>query len=241
VTKYCAFDIEIVKEIPEGCTDWRAIRPLGISCAATMCSGDPEPMKWYHHDDDGQPIEGAMTEDELSQLVDFLVMAYKLGAVPLTWNGLSFDFDVLAEESGRREDCVGLAMHHIDMMFQFFCVKGYMLGMQTTANGLGLQGKTEGMHGDLAPVMWAKSLDDRLKVLEYVGQDARTTLEIAEATEKQSGFKWISKSGKAQTFGLTEWMPVKDCIASIAKPDNAWMTNPKDRRDFFAWTGVSNE
>jgi hypothetical protein len=238
MTKYCAFDIEIVKEIPPDCQDWKTIRPLGISCAATMCSGDTEPIKWFHKDESGQPIEGAMTVEELSDLVDFLVMAGNLGIFPLTWNGLMFDFDVLAEESGRNEDCIALAMHHVDMMFQFFCVKGYMLGMQTAAKGLGLQGKTEGMQGSLAPVMWAKSLDDRLKVLEYVGQDARTTLEIAEATENQSGFKWISKSGKAQTFRLTEWMPVKDCIASIAKPDNAWMTNPKSREDFMAWTGV---
>ena len=35
--KYLAFDLEIAREIPEG-GDWKANRPLGISCAATLAS-----------------------------------------------------------------------------------------------------------------------------------------------------------------------------------------------------------
>ena len=33
--KYLAFDIEIAKPLPEGIDDWKSVRPLGISCAAT--------------------------------------------------------------------------------------------------------------------------------------------------------------------------------------------------------------
>ncbi|MBF9685024.1 hypothetical protein IAI30_11480, partial [Streptococcus pseudopneumoniae] len=32
--KFAAFDIEIAKELPEGCKDWREFAPLGVSCAA---------------------------------------------------------------------------------------------------------------------------------------------------------------------------------------------------------------
>lgn len=33
---YLAWDIEIAKTIPDGETDWKTHRPLGISCAATI-------------------------------------------------------------------------------------------------------------------------------------------------------------------------------------------------------------
>ena len=36
--KLLAFDLEIAKPLPEGCTDWKAHSPLGISCAATLRS-----------------------------------------------------------------------------------------------------------------------------------------------------------------------------------------------------------
>ena len=35
MNKVIAFDLEIVKEIPEG-VEWKDIRPLGISCAASL-------------------------------------------------------------------------------------------------------------------------------------------------------------------------------------------------------------
>ena len=47
--KYLAFDIEIAQELPGGGGDWKAHRPLGITCAATL-SGDAaenEPLLWY--------------------------------------------------------------------------------------------------------------------------------------------------------------------------------------------------
>jgi len=234
--KYCAFDLEIAKPIPADCTDWHAILPLGITCAATMCYGDPEPLRWYHKDEHRMPLEGPMTVDEVSDMLDFLVMANRMGLTPLTWNGLGFDFDILGEESGRKEECAALALTHVDMMFQFFCTKGYPLALDTAAKSLGLQGKTEGMSGSLAPFMWEKSLDDRLKVLEYVGQDARTTLEVAEKAEQLQEIAWISKKGKMQRFNFERWLTVQECLETIAEPDQSWMTNPMRRSDFTAWT-----
>ena len=44
--KYLAFDIEIAKPLVGG-DDWKAQRPLGISCAATLRSDQEEPTLWY--------------------------------------------------------------------------------------------------------------------------------------------------------------------------------------------------
>ncbi len=36
MTRYMAFDLEIARPLPEGGEDWKSIRPLGITCAATL-------------------------------------------------------------------------------------------------------------------------------------------------------------------------------------------------------------
>ena len=114
--KILAFDLEIVKDIPEGTKDWKDIRPLGISCAATFYSQDSIPIVWYHGMQNDIPQPGAMTKEELKAMMDYILNLYSLDDVkPLTWNGLQFDFDVLAEESGMKQECVELALNHYDM------------------------------------------------------------------------------------------------------------------------------
>ena len=41
-----AFDIEIAESLPDGVEHWLQHRPLGISCAATVASGEPAVL-WY--------------------------------------------------------------------------------------------------------------------------------------------------------------------------------------------------
>lgn len=234
--KFCAFDIEIVKPIPEGCRDWKELRPLGISCAATMCSGDEQPTLWFHGKYD-EPLEGGMSREEVVELVDYLAGLHAMGYTITTWNGLGFDFDILAEESGMFDSCRDLALNHVDMMFHFLCIKGHPLGLDAAAKGIGLTGKIEGMHGDLAPDMWAKSVEDRRKVLEYVGQDARTTLEIAEQVQQTGVIGWTSKSsGRYNTCRIGSWLPVIEAV-NLPLPDTSWMSNPMLRGTPLAWTG----
>jgi hypothetical protein len=233
MSKYVSFDIEIVKNIPDG-VDWRTIRPLGISCAATMCSGDPRPTLWFHGKYGPEPLPGAMTIQEVSEMLDYLLAMEQAGFQVVSWNGLMFDFDVLAEESGRMVECAKLALRHVDMMFHVLCAKGFPLGLDKTAKGIGLTGKTEGMHGDLAPDMWAKSLEDRSKVLEYVAQDARTTLQVAELGDKLHGIQWISNSGKLNRLSFDDWLPVTHALR-LKLPDTSWMTNPMSREQFYQW------
>jgi len=246
--KLIAFDLEIAKEIPEGCEDWRTIRPLGISCAAisfaAKYSEDSNPLQklLFYHGNDNFPLSGAMTQFEVGMMIDaihnlFHDNGYRFYRF-LTWNGLSFDFDVLAEESGRYELCKELALDSIDMMFQIVCLRGYPVGMDKVAHGLGLHGKTEGMHGDLAPKMWDGTLEERVKVLEYVGQDAITTYEIYEAALKSGGVRWTSNSGKPMFVPIRKWLTVRECL-ELPTPDTSWMTNPRKREQYMEW--IMNE
>jgi hypothetical protein len=237
VNKVLAFDLEIVKEIPEGVENWRDVRPLGISCAATLMNDNALSNLFFHKEKDtGDPISGGMTQQELKYMVqDLMYMVNDGGYTIITWNGLGFDFDVLAEESGMYEECKKLALNHIDMAFHFLCVKGYMIGLEAAATGLGFGGKMAGMSGGMAPQLWASpNLKDRLRVLRYVHQDVVTTLEVYEESSEIRRIPWTSRSGKPNTFWLREWLPVKDCL-DIPAPDTSWMDKPFVREDFYAW------
>ena len=243
---YLAFDLEIAAIIPEGEADWKAYRPLGITCAATQING-AEPLLWFPSSDDlpipqiGHTIgmwknaasfSDRMSADDVCNLVRHLQSAVAKGYTILTWNGLSFDFDVLAEESGMHAQCAELAKHHVDMMYHIFCLRGHYLGLDKVAKGLGLPGKTAGMDGAKAPQMWS---DGKFAaVLEYVAQDVQTTLDVALEAERIGGVQWVSVTGRTNIIDLDRWMSV-DEAQRLPLPDTSWMKNPVSRDKFTAW------
>jgi hypothetical protein len=181
----------------------------------------------------------------------------------VTWNGLKFDFAILAEEGSQPEKCAVMALDHIDIAFQMLCEKGFMIGLETAAEGLGLEGKTKGVHGATAPVMWQKDRESQDKVLEYVGQDAKLNVDIYEAIMEKGHLPWTSKRGRlnywrpnvvviasgkghldghtVSGFYLTEEMEtrlltVKEALKTPL-PDTGWMTEPITRRSCYEWTG----
>jgi len=229
--KYLSFDIEIAKPLPEGIDDWKSERPLGISCAATH--SDDGTTTTFHGKNPSGNIADQMNQGETALLVEHLAAAVDTGHTILTWNGLGFDFDILAEESGSYDLCRELAWDHMDMMFHIFCLKGYPLGLDTAAKGMGLPGKTPGMSGDKAPLYWAQGR--RKEVLEYVAQDVRTTLLLAQTVEQNHQLRWTSRSGKQQIMPLhAGWLTVRQAL-DLPEPDNSWMSNPWPRSKFTGW------
>ena len=121
---FLAFDIETTKLFPDG-EDWRDHRPLGVACAAAYSPDFHQPITWYTSDEDG--IAFQMSQEDISLMVGQLQCLARDGYTIVTWNGMGFDFDVLAEESAMHPECRDLALSHIDMMFHFFTEKGYPL------------------------------------------------------------------------------------------------------------------
>ena len=231
VGKLIAFDIEIANVLPEGIEDWSTKRPLGISCAATLISGEA-PVLWYGEKSSGGYGE-RMKPFEAQELVNYLQDQVEQGGRILTWNGLGFDFDILAEESGMLAECSALAKQHIDMMFHVFCLKGYALGLDKAAKGMGFAGKTQGMTGDMAPKMWREGL--YREVLEYVQQDVQTLIELWSAVDGLRMLKWISNRGYPQRLSLPNgWIPVDQAL-QLEEPDTSWMSNPWPRSKFSGW------
>jgi hypothetical protein len=235
-TKFLAFDLETSKPIQDF-DQWKAHRPLGISCAATLLEGE-QPHLWFSREKD-QSIARQMHLEDLAALVNYLEETVRQGSQVLTWNGLGFDFDVLAEESKGWTVCRELALNHTDMMFHFFCLQGYPLGLDKAAKGMGLPGKTEGMSGALAPALWQQGQHER--VLEYVAQDVRTTLAVAKAVLLKKYIAWTSSAGKSQRALLPQgWLTVQQAL-QLPLPDTSWMRRPKKRSEFLAWTKPENK
>ncbi len=174
--KYAAFDIETAADVPESASSWASYRPLGITCAAVFSDDASEATVWHGKNADGSPA-ARMSQEEAGQLVERLSQMVADGYTLLTWNGLGFDFDILAEESGAQEECQELAREHVDMMFHVFCDRGFPVALDKAAEALRIPGKPEGMSGYLAPRLWADGQHE--KVLGYVAEDVRIALDIA--------------------------------------------------------------
>lgn len=234
--QYLAFDIETAKDVPGDDFNWRPHRPLGISCAATLASDSRQPLLWYGKTRDGLP-EKRMCQEDAQGLVQYLSKMAADGLRILTWNGLGFDFDILAEESGAAANCKESALGHVDMMFHVFCSLGYPVSLDKAAQGMGLPGKPPGMTGFKAPKLWAQG--HFKEVLEYVAQDVRTAMQIAQACEQRRRFEWITRKGTKSSMPLTNgWLTVREALR-LPEPDTSWMSAPLSRRDFTAWLSAS--
>lgn len=230
--QYLALDIETAKTVSFVGSDWRPYRPLGICCAATILEGEDAPMIWHGGTSRKQPTR-RMKRRELLKLLEYLTRKTENGFTILTWNGVGFDFDVLAEESAEFKLCRQLANNHVDMMFHVLCRLGYGIALDSAARGTGIEGKTRGMNSAAAPVLWTKGSHE--KVFRYVEQDARTTLNLARTCETRGCLTWFTRSGRARSLRIPDgWLTVKQA-SKLPEPANAWYFSQWDRHRFTGW------
>ncbi|MGA2267909.1 MAG: ribonuclease H-like domain-containing protein [Bryobacteraceae bacterium] len=230
--RFLAFDIETAKVVPEDVSDILAYRPLGIACAAATANDLPEPLVWHGRDKSGRP-SGQMTREEAARLVDDLAAHTSQGYTLVTWNGLGFDLNVLAEESGHAKECALLAASHVDMLFHVLCSRGHLVSLQKAAEGMRLPGKQAGVSGAVAPAMWAAGKYE--EVLNYCIQDVRLTLQLAEACERSRQMTWITRRGSPGQMALPGgWLTVREARA-LPLPDTSWMSDPPSRDRFLGW------
>lgn len=231
------WDIEITTDIPEG-EDWQKFRPLGISCASVVYTEfaafqDAAVVTWWGGKSQAKFNE-RMSQEEVQQMVLELQELSNQGYIITTWNGLSFDFNVLAEESGMHDVVKNLALSHWDMMFQFYCMKGYPVGLNAVSKAIpGLGGKLEGISGKEAPALWRNG--NNLEVLEYNIQDSKLTLQIGLFVHRFGNIPWIARSGRRNGLPLPDgWLNVEECLG-LELPDQSWMDTPLEKSQFTGW------
>ena len=174
-----------------------------------------------------------MSHEEVKRMVHELVDLVNDGFTLLTWNGLNFDFNVMAEESGLVEECAALALGHVDIMFHAVCVLGHFVSLDKAAQGMGIEGKLTGIEGSEVPLLWAEGR--HAEVLDYNTQDANATLELARLCEDGGAMKWVTRRGTLSRMPLSKgWLAVRDARL-LPEPDTSWMTQPPKRQDFFRW------
>ena len=246
--KFAAFDLEIVKKIPEGCEDWREVAPLGISCAAVVYRL-PQFDSIHYQVWSGTP---QMTVPEVNLMIVELAGFVKRGYKLVTWNGMGFDFPVVHQEGNFFAACEMLAAGHIDMMFQVVCYAGHYLGLDKAAKGMGLSGKEkavrlsdgtllEDMSGSKAPQLWKQG--EYEAVIEYLKGDVRETLLLAEEIENYRYLRWNSNRGRRQHISFPKGLLTATECLEVDEPDTSWMTNPPTRQqflDWMVWTGGKN-
>jgi hypothetical protein len=230
MTDYLSYDIELYDELPQENPDLKIIKP---SVAATCTDFDD----CYFYDDD--PF---MTIPTANLLVDSMLNYQDNGYKVLTWNGLSFDLQLLGYYSGRLEDCGKIALNHVDMMFLVVCHKGFFLGLDKALAGAKIETKIHSvelndntvfseMNGSKAPLLWRNK--EFSAVRTYLRGDVEQPLKLARHIETAGYIRWISNSGKLNSL-KTDMLTVKEAL-KLPLPDTSWMSAPKPREEFYNW------
>ena len=227
---FIALDIETAKPFPEG-SNWQDHSPLGVACAVTTTNEPDATIVWASKSPDGSPAD-LMTRQDIRAMLAYLEAQSRRRKI-VTWNGLGFDWQVLAQESGDMETCQKLALAHIDMMYQLFCMKGFPLALGTAARGMNVGAKSEGIAGNSAPHMWQAG--QRQKVIDYCIQDTVLTLAVANAIQDARALHWIARSGRPNTLFLPQGLLNVKRAQQLPEPDTDWMDEPMHRSNFDAW------
>lgn len=233
-----AFDLEITNVL-EDFGQWREQRPLGISCLA-MSAGEHS----YIYFAGRAPL--ALDERTSSEIVHFMYDEYFCEQYTIvTFNGLGFDFVVLADASREFTLCREMALsdYHVDLMFNAYMALGHNIGLNTACEETFGAQKVGFESGAEAPVAWH---DGRHKeVIEYCKNDALITFKLYKYLQTSPCLKWKTRRGKGkprQLFGNSKWRPTWSVARMLERePPEVpqWMRNkPITLKHFLEpWNG----
>lgn len=231
--KFVAFDLETGSSGESTGLDPRD--GLGILCAALLPHGQSRPRLWYGGNQ--LPPRPRLTHTEAVALLEALEEYTRSGYHIVTWNGIGFDFHVLAVETGLYARCAQLAMEHVDLMFLFLCLEGHPLSLAAAAEACGTA-KSPNLAGIEVPAYWESGR--YAEVLEYLAQDVQATGHVASHLLQHRGFVWRTRSsGKLKAFRLPEEitgfeaMTVRRCLT--LPPPGRRPAAQKERLRYVQW------
>src|SRR5258706_3075981 len=217
MNQYVSYDIELFEQMEDGNNDLSKLIPS----TAALCT-NYEDITYYDNDPH-------MTKETANKLVDTMLEWHRKEYKVLTWNGLSFDLQLLGLYADRIEDCGRIALNHYDMMFLVVAHKGFFLGLDKALVGANIQGKLHDvvlndnstfsqMEGSKAPMLWKNK--EFSAVREYLRVDVESPLKLAYYIEKEKQIKWTSNAGKINRC-FTDMLTVKECL-KLPLPDTSW-------------------
>lgn len=221
--------------------NWKDHFPPQVSCASAgfvSKKGETEAT----HDFMGTPGE-AMTLDEVNDMIDKLIEWHEEGHTIVVWNGLHFDWRVLAELTGRYEELGELALDTVDPMFYIVCMKGHRLGLDKSCQGMNVKGKLhevtlndgtilEDMAGWQAPELWQRGEVEA--VMAYLREDVLSLSRLMNNIVRLGYIAWITQKGVRRTVPMKNLYTNRQCL-QLPEPDTDWMDNPPVRVDYMDW------
>lgn len=241
--KHVAFDLEIVKELPDG-QDWEPYRPFGVSIISTCTDSwnfrtwpstvPPDAILGYRRYPD------QLTEYDAHHAADYLLDNASRGCKIVTWNGLGFDFRVLVEALPKGQPVVryiaelACSTMHIDIGFAMLCETGYMCGLQAACEGFGLPGKSDGISGKLIPALWKGTLADQEQCLEYCRNDVAMTSLVYHGILHHGKLIYKAKSGIKLSW-VPKRLDAMDVVSVQKYPEPGKSSWPRSK--FTGWLG----
>ncbi len=225
------FDIEIadVFELAQG-EDLDARGPFRISVAAIFDATTGRSRVWHATNAAGGPA-GELDPALAREVLRFLRRCQLDGKRIVAWNGLSFDLKWMGHAANDLPLAAEVARELIDPMFQFFCLKGFPVGLQAVADGMAV-GAKKLMDGKDAPLEWQRG--NTQKVLDYVVEDCRITTVVAQAIEGKRHIRWRTSRGSLSDVRIPRLVPVAEAM-ELPDPDTSWMDRPIPRSRFVGW------
>jgi len=207
---------------------------IGVTCASILATdgGDAE-LYWGGMYEAGEVYNPKMNKFEMGEMIESLLHYDTQGYHTLTWNGAQFDFRVMAELMPDYKDALrGVMYNSVDLMFQFFCQRGFFVGLDAVSRAMGLAGKHQGpqidgqyIDGGLAAKHWP---EHARKILWYVHNDTVQPLLLAQKIHGSQELRWVTKKGKIASEPFREILTVEQSL-ELPLPDTSWMDNPITR------------
>lgn len=232
--KLASFDIEISDQLS---SPGEPNYPPHISCAAIALSDAPDNVIFYTASQDAEYMTPVQVASMIRDMADYVVNGYTF----LTWNGIAFDFPVVAANCkdfyASTYKALEIAFHnHIDMMLLVTFQTGYRLSLQSALLGANLAGKlhevplSDGtiitdMSGAKAPELWVAN--ERKAVLEYLSDDVTQPLLLAQYIETNKCINWQSKAGRPMRIEVPALYTVEEAYQELPPPQSVnWMADP---------------
>jgi len=239
---------------------------VGISCAA-LYAVEWESAISYPAQDIFGFREPEMSAECAQGFAKELIRYASMGDTIVSFNGLHFDFPLLAtvcNDTGIEKELKHLAIYnHIDIGLLMVVARGFMVSLNTAAHALGLSGKTEGMSGYLAPILWNPERTDFTEeeladieatgvtpgtkaaqnlCLKYVIQDAITTADVYRLLVEDKYLRWTSS--RTGRLVKSPWIPevfegrlLKVCeVMDRTQLETKWFkNNPFSKDEMLSW------
>jgi len=185
---------------------------------------------------------GPMQREKIIEALAAMKRLIKRGYWIVTWNGLGFDYRILAEAAQGNDltvvEVCRMAIQQIDIMYNFQCVAGFPASLENVSKAMGFNGKH--IKDDTIGRLWHGSSVDQDQVIEYVERDVMATFEIYDAIMKRRGkIVWKNRKGTKSARYLPMIMvdnqPVRlmNAVESVTLPypNLDWWWDDKDKPD----------